>query len=314
MKNKALITAGLILFFSAALVIKNWRCSSVPELEGWHEPADAIEIKGGNFSLSMVKKDGTWLINEQGYPGDIELIDAIERKARDFKILDLVSDKGYYDKYELTDEKGVSVVIKGKGKMLRKILIGKAGTTNNHSYLKVDDRKEIYLASGIMKSDFVRQAGDLRNKVIVNAKKQDIKEFSINYGGKNYTFLPDASKTGNAGKENKADSSQKTGSAWICREYEKVRLDDSSVNAILQIFSPLKAAEFPETADIKKTGNALCRVSISYADKKIELVIYSNKEKNMNYATSSESKYIFTLGSWQTEKLFIKNITDLAAK
>jgi len=51
-----------------------------------------------------------------------------------------------------------------------------------------------------------------------------------------------------------------------------------------------------------------------YDTKKIELEIYSKKDKEMNLASSSESKYIFTLGSWQTEKLFIKNIKDLEAK
>ncbi len=311
MNKKAVITICLILFLSAAMLLKNRSCSTVPKLEGWYEPADEIYIKGKDNTLNMVKKDNIWYLNEQAYPGDAGLIDSLERKARDFKLLDLVSEKGYFDKYELTDEKGVSVIIRGKGKLLRKILIGKAGSTNNHSYIKVGDREEIYLASGIMRSDFTRPVDDLRDKVIFDVKSSEIKSFSINYGGKNFSFIPNPAKGESADKQKDA---KKPESGWICKEYEKVRLNDSSINAILQIFAPLKAAEFPENADKKSTGSAVCRVSIMSGDKKIELEIYSGKFKDMNYASSTGSRYIFTIGSWQTQKLFIKNITDLAVK
>ena len=309
MKNKTFITIGLILLLSAVLVIKNYGCrNTVPELEGWYEPADEINIKSKDISILMVKKENNWFINEQAYPGDAELIDSLERKARDFKLLDLVSDKGYYNKYDLTDETGIFVTIKGKGKVLRKILIGKAGSTNNHSYIKVDDRSEIYLASGIMKSDFSIPAADLRDKRIFDVKSADVKSFSINYGGKIFNFELNPSK-GDTGK-----SSGKPDSKWICRGYEKVKLNDSSINSILALFSPLRAADFIDKSEKKNAGNSICKMTIPYADKKIELEIYSKKNQDMNLASSSESKYIFTLGKWQTEKLFIRSITDLAVK
>lgn len=309
MKNKTFITIGLILLLSAALLIKNYGCgSSVPELEGWYEPADEISVKSRDISLLLLKKENNWFINEQAYPGDAELIESLERKARDFKLLDLVSDKGYYNKYDLTDETGILVTIKGKGKVLRKILIGKAGSTNNHSYIKVDDRSEIYLASGIMKSDFLISAADLRDKRIFDVKSADVSSFSINYGGKNFSFELNQPKS-------EADKNDQTsGSKWICREYEKVKLNEASINSILAVFSPLKAAEFPEAVEMKNAGNSICRVNLAYGNKKIALEIYSKKEQDMNLASSSESKYIFTLGKWQTEKIFIKNITDLAVK
>ena len=314
MNKRSVITMGVILFLSAALVLKNRSCSSVPELEGWYEPADEITVKGTGVSLAMVKKDNSWYINEQAYPGDAELIESLERKARDFKLLDLVSEKGYYDKYDLTDEKGISVQIKGKGKVLRKILIGKSGSTNNHSYLKIDDRKEIYLASGIMKSDFSLPVADLRNKVIFDLKNSAIKSFSIKYGGKSFDFT---SIPSNSEADKKQDDKAKPSSKWICKGYEKVNLSDSSINSILALFSPLRASEFPENMDKmdkKNAGGSICSVEILYADSKIELEIYSRKEKDMYYAWSPSSKYMFTIGSWQTEKLFIKSINDLTVK
>lgn len=310
MKNKTLITAGLIVFLAGAVVIKNWNCGSgVPALDAWYEPADEINIKSKDSSLNLVRKGDNWLINEQGYPGDSGLIGGLEKKARDFKLLDLVSDKGYYDKYELTDEKGVLVIIKDKGKVLRKILIGKAGSTNNHSFVKVNDRKEIYLASGIMKSDFMLMTDDVRNKEILSLNKSDVKLLGINYGGKKYEFYPAAG----IGKE-PVKEGEKPAVEWKCKGRENLKLRENAVNELLSIFSPLRANTYPENADRKNAGKTLCTVSIEAGSKKIDLVIYDKKDKEMNYASSSESGYIFTLGSWQTDKLFIKNINDLTVK
>ncbi len=282
----------------------------MPSLEGWYEPADEIIVTGKDVSLNMTKKEGKWRINEQSYAGDAELIEALERKARDFKLLDLVSDKGYYDKYDLTEDRAIMVFIKGKGKILRKIIIGKAGSTKNHSYIRVDDFKEIYLASGIMNSDFNLSVSDLRDKNIFDIKKEDVKYFRISYGKENFDFQLFQNKKETDGK----DENQKSPEKWMCRGYKDLELSDSAVNSILALFSPLKAAEFPENADAKKTGKIVCIVTIPYGDKKFELEIYSNKENDMHYAWTNEGDFLFTLGTWQTEKLFIKDIYSLGVK
>ena len=320
MKHKAMITVWVIVFITAFLVLKNRGCgNNVPELEGWGESGDEIEIKGRDVSLAMVKKENNWYINDQAYPGDIELINSLARKVRDLKLLDLVSDKGYYEKYDLTDEKGISVTIKDNGKVLRRLLVGKAGSTNNHSYLKIDDRKEIYLAAGILKKDFTLKASDLRNKKIFDIKTPDIRFFSINYNGKNFDFklnpLKNEAETGKEKNNNEGKKDPvKQVSKWLSKDYIKGNLSDASIDSILAVFSPLKASEFPESANVKNIGNPLCRVVIAYDDKKAELVIYSKKENGMYYASTSESKYIFTIASWQAEKLFIRSFNDLAVK
>jgi len=318
MKKNTAVTIGLIIFLSAVLVIKNYGCGSkAPVLEGWYEPADRIVVKGKDIMLDLTRKENSWSINEQGYPGDPDLIGSLERKARDFKLLDLVSNNGYYDRYDLTDEKGISVIIEGKGKMLRKILIGKSGPTNNHSYVRIDDRKEIYLASGIMQSDFRIPAADLRNRAIFDIKAADIKSFSISYAGKKFEFRLKPDESSSAAKNIREDDTaknKKVTSKWICKGNENLILNDQAVNSILSVFSPLRAAEFPENSDRKSAGGVICKVTITSADKKIELEILSHKNKEMNYAASTESRYLFTLGSWQTERLFIKNINDLTVK
>lgn len=310
MKNRILITAGLIIFLLSAVVVKNWNCGSgVPKLEAWYEPADEIDITSKENTLKLIRKGENWSVNEQGFPGDPGLIGSLEKKARDFKLLDLVSDKGYYDKYELTDDNAVLVIIKEKGKILRKILIGKAGSSSNHSFIRVNDRKEIYLASDIMRTDFTYKADDLRNKEIMSLNKNEVKLLTVNYSGRKYEFYPAEASA----KETTRDG-VKPSAEWKCRGYEKLKLRENAVNELLNIFSPLRAATYPVGADSKSAGKTICTVKIEAGGKSIELAVYDKKDKEMNYASSSESPYIFTLGSWQTDKIFIKNINNLTVK
>ena len=346
MKNRTIITIIVIVLLSIVVLLKNYGCgNSAPKLKAWSK-SDEIHITGKDIALKLLKKDDIWRINEQEYPGDEELIESIEKKVRELKLLDLVSEKGYYDKYDLTDETGLVVIVNESGKLLRKLVIGKPGSTNNHSYVRIDDKKEIYLAL-ITMSDFIRSVPDLRDKKIFDVKSPDIKSFGISYAGKNFIFQlnpnkdnkdnKDNNKTDNIDKvddkidnidnidnidktDNVDDGADENAEAkivspkWICKGYEDIILRDSSIDSILAVFSPLKAAEFPEKTVKENLKNKLCTVTIESNDKKIELLIYEQKEQGMNLASSSESEYVFTLGNWQVNKLFIKDLNVLSVK
>ena len=324
MKNRTLITIGVIVFLLAAVIVKNYSCSSAPKLKAWSK-SDEIEIKSKKTALKLIKKDNKWFINEQEYLGDGELIENLEKKIRDLKLLDLVSEKGFYDKYDLTDENCVTVTVSDSGKLLRKVVIGKAGSSNNHSFVRIDDKKEIYLASGISKSDFELSVAHLRDKKIFDVKSSDIKSFSISYAGKNFVFQlnpnrENIDKRKNIDKDESIDNADDAGEAkndspkWICKGFENIKLKDSSIDSILAVFSPFQASEFPEKIEKVNLKNKLCTANIESNDRNIELIIYDQKDKGMNLAACSESDYVFTIGNWQLNKLSIKDLNGLSAK
>lgn len=123
MKRKTLASLGIIAVLAAVIVIKNVRFGSdVPELEVWNEPADELTVKGSGYSLKLVMKDNRWLVNDEGYPGDMEFIGRMEKSARDFRLVDLVSEKGYLEKYDLADDRALVVTVKGKGKFFEQYI------------------------------------------------------------------------------------------------------------------------------------------------------------------------------------------------
>jgi len=313
MNRKLLISLGIAVVLIAVIIFQRMDFTSgVSEPGKLQSPADLITVKAEGYSLKLSKTGDKWLINEQGYPADSDQVSDIEKKISEIKLLDLVSEKGYFDKYDLTEEKGVEVTASAGGKQLRKLLIGKQGLTGNQVYVRIDDAKEVYLASGVTAAEFKPEADTLRERKIFDVKGDELLSFSIKYAGKEYTFTKAADK-----KEEKAAKTEegKTPAPekfiWICKGYESMELNESMINNIIHSFGPLRASTFPEKSD---KGNVICTVKLKAAGGDYEFNVYNRKDKEMYYASSPSSPYLFTLGGWQTEKYFIKNIKDLEKK
>ena len=313
MNRKILTSLGIIALLAALIVIKNWNCGpGVPEPGKWDGSPDEITVKAEGYSLKLLNRDGRWFINDENYPADPDAVADFEKRIAGIKLLDLISEKGYFDKYDLTAEKGVEVIVSGKGKPLRKILVGKSGSTSNHVYVRIDDSKEVYLASGINAAEVKPETDTLRDKKIFDLTRDSVVSFSIRYAGREYRFI----KAAAGGKEEKAGGEAGKAPAgeparWICSGFESLELDGARISGIVNSFAPLRAATFAEKPD---KGSELCTVKVNTAEKEYLFTVYSKKDKDLYTASSPESPYLFTLGGWQAEKYFIKNIRDLEKK
>ncbi len=313
MNRKLLVSLGIAAVLVAVIVIQkaDFR-GGVSEPGKLQSPSDLITVKADGYSLKLLKSGDKWLINEQGYPADRDQVADIEKKISEIKLLDLVSEKGYFDKYDLTENKGVEVTASAGGKQLRKLMIGKQGLTGNQVYVRLDDAKEVYLASGITPAEFKPEADMLRDKKIFDVKGDELLSFIVKYSGKEYIFTKAEDKKEEP--KEKADDGKAPATKqilWVCKGYESMELNTSMINNIVHSFSPLRASTFAEKPD---KGNVVCTVKLKTAGGDYELNIYSKKDKEMYYASSPSNPYIFTLGGWQTEKYFIKNIKDLEKK
>ncbi len=313
MNRKLLLSLGITAVLAAVIVFQRIDFSSVvSDPVKLNTSPDMITVKAEGYSLKLAKTGDKWLINEQGYTADPVQVSDIEKKVSEIKLLDLVSEKGYFDKYELTEDKGVEVIASAGGKQLRKLMIGKQGLTGNQVYVRINDAKEVYLASGITAAEFKPETDMLRDKIIFDVKGDELLSFIIKYSGKEYIFTKAEDKKEEP--KEKADDGKTPAPKqilWVCKGYESMELNTSMINNIVHSFSPLRASTFAEKPD---KGAIVCTVKLKTAGGDYELNIYSKKEKEMYYASSPSSPYIFTLGGWQTEKYFIKNIKDLEKK
>ena len=127
------VLAGLLLL---VFVQRNVNFSRVPSFKPWKGSADEILIKNRtNPEIKIFKKGGKWVLNNEAIPANTAMVSSLEKKMNDFTLSELVTKKEFYDRFDLTDDKAISVTVKGGGKALREVLIGKKSQAGDQSYV-----------------------------------------------------------------------------------------------------------------------------------------------------------------------------------
>lgn len=321
MNKRIVISLAVIVVLLLYLLIDKQSGSNVPELEQWEGTADELVIKAEDNTIKIVLEGESWLLNEKKFPADKKQIENLEKKLKELMLTDLISAKPHYLRYDLTPEKAMRVTAKRKGAVLRDILIGKKSPTNKHTYIKFQDKPEIYMASGNLTTDFSKSVPDLRDKEIFKIDKGGIEKISLKYRGRTLTFSktmvedktpPDKMKKDPANKPGPPKKEEK----WVCNEYKGIELDKNKMNGIVGSFNPVRAESFPEMEKKKLRGGAQATLTVTAYKKDIVFEIFSmeqDKNKKRYLCTSSESPYVFTLSEWKAKKYF-NTIEDLKKK
>ncbi len=318
MNKKLAISIGIILILSAYIFLRDVKKSPrFPQLPSWENSADEIIIKKNDSEIKISNKNGKWFINDEAYPADKNSVESIEKKMKNIKITDLISEREFLDKYGLSPQKRISVIVKKKGKLLRDIFIGKKSSTNRHTYVKFAQKPGIYLAAETFDRDLNRSVDDLRDKDIIKISGESISQFEINYKGRHFLFTKKVEeKEPEEGKEDKKDNKKTEPEKivkWICKGYEKAPLSTQKVNNLISGFNPLRASDYPKI-EKKSLTKPLCTVKLKAYEKEIVLNIFKKGDGEKYISTSSEGPYVFTLDRWRVKKFFIENIEELKEK
>lgn len=319
MNRKIVMSLVVIVILVAALLVINRRhTSSVPELATYTQAADSIVVRKADAVITLNRDGTTWRINEAGYPADRGLVSTMETRMKDLALTDLISDRPHYERYDLNPAKAIEVTVKSGNTTLRHVYLGKKSSTYRHTYVRLAERPEIYLASGSLSDDFNKSIDDFRDREIVKISKGAVESFELVNRGRKLSFSKtvaakdataeaphDAAKDAAKGAVEKTDT-------WVCNEYKTIALDQERISQLLMSFDPLRAAGFSD-ADVKTLRAPACSVKIKAFGKQITLNVYRKLDENKYLCASSESPYAFTLDAWKAEK-FVTTIDDLKAK
>lgn len=301
---------GVLLLYLIATNIK--RSGDIPDLPKMEGSADEIIVTGGSGVVNLIKKDGRWTTGENGYPADAKKIGEIEKRFGEIRLTDLISSKGYYARYDLTPDKYGEVIIKKKGAIFRKFKIGKKSPTGRHTFMRIGDRPEIYLAEGTFDLVLNKTIEDFREREMLKIMPDTVSEITVERGGMTLSFYRTAEKK--AEDKKPADKNAKKGGtawgSWMCRGYEGVRLDNARVNALVSALNPLRASSFP---DIKSEAMPpkVCTVKVRAARKEVQLALFKKGDEYI--ATTSENPFAFGLERWGAEKFLVTGIDHFMA-
>jgi hypothetical protein len=316
MNRRVAISLGVIALLLFFLLIANrTRLPDLPEPSKWDTATDEILIEKGGNTLRIYRDGERWLLTDAAYPADGGAVRAMEEKLKGLALTDLISEKPLYERYDLTPDRSIHVTVKAGGAVVRNLTVGKKSSTHQHTYVRLDDRPEIYLASGNLVDELGKSLDELRDKDILKISRNAIESFEITYGGRRLSF----SKTVEEKKPEKTDRDAKRNGdkgppaqkaeKWICNEYRAVALDENQIDQVLTSFDPLRASAFLEdSAGPAKAPR--CVVTLKAFGKTVHVSIYDKHGENRFRCTCSESKYGFLLDGWKAERYF-KTIDDL---
>jgi hypothetical protein len=320
-KKEYFILAGVMVALILYLVLhrSNRTHYKLPDIIGVSgKQISKLEIGKADKTLVLNKKDNTWFIDPNGYPADTDkvknMLDVIEKLT----LTALVSESKNYVRYDLTNDKKITVKA-WEGKTLsREFDIGKAANTYQHTFVKLAKDSNVYHARGDFRRKFDRTVEDLRDKTVLSYTQKDIREITLTKEKMTLTLTQKQILEQEGKKMDKPDKiSEKPETQIVWQDAEGKKTDTVKVDRLLNLLSPLECETYITDAkkdDFKSPTYAV----VLKGDKEYSLSVFSKKDKDAKTypAISSENDYPFLLTESQMEsiKSKIEDILEVKKK
>lgn len=316
MNKKTLIILGVIAALVAAIVLqKTVKFSSVPSVDQWDGAADEVVIRKGTApEVKLSKKDGRWIVGEKSYPAEESVVSSLVKKLDELKLIDLVTEKGFYERFDLSDDRAAHVTVKGNGKVLRDILVGKKGGAGDTAYVKFPDKKEVYLANGALSFELGKDVEGFRTKTLLKCPIESMESVSVKLKGQNYTLVRTVEAVPPAADKDKTKEPKKpaeTSDKWSVAG-SKDEPDQMKVRNFAGEFGNIMANSFVADADLaaKTSGSPMCEITIKSGGKDLVFKVVKAEGKDSYICFSSENPWFAVVNKTKAESV-MKTLKDL---
>jgi len=311
MKKEYVILFTLILALALYLMLRN------PDRTHYQLPdvvdigkADIskIEISKPETTVVLDKKDDAWLIAPEGYRANMDRVRDMLEILKGLSVTALVSESRNYSRYDLDDDKKITVRAWTGDSLAREFKLGKAAPSYQHTFVKLAGDDRIYHAQGNFRGKFDQTLDNLRDKTVLSFDLGEIQEVHITKGGEVIAFaltqLPGEVTAGEAG-EDKHPESQKTEGVW--KTSGGAEGDETQLNRLLSALSSLQCEAYIDGKNKEDFANPICQVQLK-GSKEYTLSIFKKIDKDAKAypAVSSENDYPFLLPEWKANNLMKK--------
>ena len=145
--------------FLLVVLILNAVISSKSGIKNFEIKGDVniLEISTSQEEILLTKEGDSWLVGDDKVLAKSYTVENLINAISSIKVLDKVSktsSTNALENYELTETSAIKVTAKKDDKVLRTILIGKNSNIYSQSFITIDDKNDIYLATGALRSKF----------------------------------------------------------------------------------------------------------------------------------------------------------------
>jgi hypothetical protein len=309
-KKEYTILIAVIIALSLYLILRNpdrtrYQLPRLPDVFSFD--ISKIEISKPDTSIAMNIKDDIWHIAPQGYPANtdriINLLDIIEK----LPLTALVSESKNYTRYDLNDEKKITVRAWAGDTLRREFEVGKATESRKHTFVKLAGDHRVYQAQGNLRPLFDLTVDRLRDKRVLSFERTEIQEIHIAKGQKSVIFsrkqVPIKVSVGQeAGDESPPSPKSKT----IWQSADGREADELRLNRLLATLSNLRCQKYIDGRKKEEFTKPVYTLKMKGArEYSLSIFAKTDKDTKNNPAISSENDYPFILPAWLVNKIMV---------
>jgi hypothetical protein len=310
-KREYIILVAVILALSLYLVLRSPDRThyQLPELEEIVAmDISKIEISTPDVSVVLNKKDDRWHIAPEGYLADTEMVGKMLDVMEKLTVTALVSESKSYTRYDLDNEKTMSVKAWTGDKLTREFAVGKAATSYRHTFVKLSNDDGVYHAAGNFRGQFDLTVDKLRDKSVLSFDQTEIQEIHIAkdeevivLGRKEIPVEVSASQEADP----QALPSPKVELAWQSADGRKA--DETKLSRLLTTLSTLKCEKYINDQKKEDLTSPIYTLQLKGVEEhRLSIFAKTDKEAKNYPAVSSANDYPFLLPEWQANNLMKK--------
>lgn len=246
----------------------------------------SLEVVSERGSVSLIARDGSWLIEPQGYPADPGRVHRMLGAVAGLDLTDLASESGSLDRYGFGDKERITVRAYQGGTLARSFGLGKEAPTYRHTFVLLPGDTRVFQARGSLRGDFDLSAGDLRDTSVLRLTPSGVTKITIGTPHQETTF----SRTGvEPGEQGDGALPQKT--VWVDAAGNEA--DSAAVESLLSALKDLRCLEYLDDLSAELPAAPELTVSLSGGEEH-RLSLHPAVNGRVP-ATSSASASVFVL-------------------
>lgn len=257
-----------------------------------------VQISGGGKTQTLIRKDGRWVTDPQGFPADPKRVNEMLETLAGLNLTALVAESKNYALYELDPDHKVTVKAWQGNQLKRDIDVGKAAPSFRHTFVKLAGDDRVFHAADNFRFRFESGLDELRDKTVLAFNRQDIQEIQITKGTASLTLTrtPPKEETPPAGQPAPAPV------AWQGSDGRPA--NSAAVEMLMGELVDLQCQTFIDDRDKTGFGTPIYSIALKGPkDYTLSVFAPAGKEAPTYPAISSGSDYPFQLPADQAQRL-----------
>jgi hypothetical protein len=291
----------------------HYRLPKLPRVAGTE--ISKIEISKADTSIALSKKDNTWYIDPMGYSAESRKIKDMLATIEKLTLTALVSESKNYSRYDLGNDKKITVRAWAGDNLRREFEVGKTAPSFRHTFVKIAGNDRVYHARDNFRGKFDQTAEDLWDRTVLSFERTEIEAIQISKGEQSIllsrTEIPVEISTDQK-PEVESPPPPKSEIMWQSAEGKKG--DQSAINRLMTSLSNLRCQKYVQDRKKEDLKDPIYSVKLRGADEyTLSIFTKTNKEAKDYPAVSSQSDFPFLLSDGQAEGI-MRNPAEMLEK